>query len=202
MKALRELRGETLVKAADSLAERARKRKEESQERAADVMEGLLRIASVRLQEAAGELHRAFNGQEVAISARVSPDEDDKQDWWSWQIIEAARKHNYFAELNRPRRWVALRLRLPEIEKEETRLVISIHAVGRAADLYAVTAFLTNPQASGEGFESNRWENNVISDHAFRFGAGTTKVEDLETPFREWLKTIIENGLSTWGEHL
>ena len=199
MKSIRSLRGETMVKVADSIAERVKRRKEASQQHAVGVMSELLQIASVRLEEAASELQRALGAD---VSARVFTDDEDKLDWWSWQVIEAARKHGYFADLDRPRRWVSLRLGLPGIERAEARLVISFHAVGRAADLHAVSAILTNPLINGEGFESNRWENEVVSEHPFRFVAETAKLEDVDKEFRFWLERTIENGLSIWGERL
>ena len=199
MKSIRSLRGETLVNVADSIAERVRRRKEASQQHAVGVMSDLLQIASVRLEEAAAELQRALG---TDVSARVFTDDEDKLDWWAWQVIEAARKHGYFADLDRPHRWVSLRLGLPSIERTETRLVISLHAVGRAADLHAVSAILTNPLINGEGYDSNRWENEVVSEHPFRFVAETAKLEDVEKEFRVWLERTIENGLSIWGERL
>lgn len=202
MKSIRELRGETMVKVTDSIAERARRRRDVLRKRAAGVMDDLLQIAHDRLAEAAGELQRAFKEEGVTVSARVLPDDLDKRDWWSWQIIDAAKEHRYYAELGRPRRWVSLRLGLPEIEEPETRFVISLHAVGRAADLHAVTAFLTNPLTSGEGYDSNRWENEVVPSRPFQFGAETAKLEDIDAGFRAWLETTIENGLSAWGERL
>ena len=202
MSSIRELRGETIVKVTETIAERARRRKEASQARVASVLDDILQIAHTRLDEAAAELRHAFKEESVIVSAQVFPDGDDKQDWWSWQIIEAARKHGYFAELDRPRRWVLLRLGLPEIERVEARFVISLHAIGRAADLHAVTAFLTNPLTSGEGTDSTRWQSKVIPDHPFRFGAETAKLGDIEGHFREWLETTIEDGLSVWGERL
>ena len=197
IKSIRSLRGETMVKVTDSIAERVRRRKEASQQQAVGIMADLLQIASVRFEEAAAELQRALGSD---VFARVFPDEEDKQDWWSWQIIKAAQKHGYYADLDRPRRWVSLRLGLPEIEKEETRLVISLHAVGRAADLHTATAFLTNPLSEGLG--SNHWESEVVPEHPFRFRAETAKLEDIEKQFRNWLATTIENGLSIWGERL
>ena len=80
--------------------------------------------------------------------------------------------------------------------------MISFHAVGRAADLHAVSAILTNPLINGEGFDSNRWENEVVSEHPFRFVAETAKLEDVDKGFRVWLARTIENGLSIWGERL
>ena len=97
---IRSLRGETMVKVTDSIAERVRRRKEDSQKQAVGIMDELLQIASVRFEEAAAELDRALGSD---VSARVFPDEEDKQDWWSWQIIKAAQKHGYYADLDRPR---------------------------------------------------------------------------------------------------
>ena len=199
---LRELRGETVVTVTESLAERARRRKEASQEKAAEVIDGLVRIARTRLEEAGGELKRAFGQQGVDVAIRLLADEEDKRDWWSWQIIDAARKHGYYADLARARRWVSLCLRVPEIDDEEVRFVLSLHAVGRAADLHAATAFLTNPLGSGEGLDSRRWHNDVVSEHPFRFAAETTRAEDIQSRFRRWLETNVENGLSMWGERL
>ncbi len=199
MSSIRSLRGETLVKVTDSIAERVKRRKQASQEHAVGIMGDLLDVAMVRLQEAAAELQRALGAD---VSARVFTDDDDKLEWWSWQIIEAARKHEYYADLKRPRRWVSLRLGLPAIERAESRLVISLHAVGRAADLHAVTAFLTNPLSAGEGFDFDRWENEVVSERPFQFRGETARLEDIDEQFRYWLERTIENGLNVWGERL
>lgn len=201
MQFIRVIRG-TMVTVTESIAERARRRREAVLERAADIMDDLLQIASARLEEAVGEMRRAFKQQGVDVFARVRADDDDKHDWWSWQIIDAAHHHQYYAELDRPRRWVSIQLRLPEIEREETRLVVSLHAVGRAADLHAVTAFLTNPVTSGKGDEPSRWESRVIPEHPFRFRAEIDKVGDIGSQFRAWLDETIGAGLSAWGERL
>ena len=196
---IRSLRGETLLSVTDSLAERVKRRKEVSQQHAAGVIDDLLQIATLRLQEAAAELQRALG---TDVSAQVLGDDDNKTDWWSWQIIESARKHQYYVDLNSPRRWVSLRLGLPTIEKIEPRLVISLHAVGRAADLYSVTAFLTNPMNTSEDISSNRWESTVVSDRPFQFRAETTLVEHIDIQYRDWLDRTIENALNVWGERL
>ncbi|MDE2744461.1 MAG: Fic family protein [Chloroflexota bacterium] len=200
--ALRELRGETLVRVSETIAERAKRRMEVSQRQAAGVMEDLQQVADARLQEAAAEIQRAFQRLGVTVQAEVLGDEDDKRDWWSWQIIDSARRHNYFAELDRPRRWVSLKLALPDIEKRQARLVVSFHAVGRSADLHAVTAFLTNPLEGGEDDESRRWETKTIPEYAFKFGAETSRLDQIEPAFRDWLDETVESGLSVWGERL
>lgn len=194
MTSIRSLRGETMVKVTDSIAERVRRRKEASRQRAAGIMGDLLEIANFRLEEAAGELRRALDAD---VSAQVFPDTEDKQDWWSWQIIKAAQKHDYYADLDRPRRWVSLRLSLPTIERGTTSFIISLHSVGHAADLHAVTAFLTYRLRG-----SNHWECKVVPEYPFRFRAETARLEPTAEQFRDWLTTTIENGLSIWGERL
>lgn len=197
MKSMRSLRDENMVQLADSLAERVQRRKQASRLQAVSIMNDLMNIARIRLDEAAGELQRAMGSD---ISATVFSDDEEKQEWWSWQIIEAARQYGYFADLERPRRWVSLRLGLPEIEKVAARLVISFHARGHAADLHAVTAFLTNPLSEGDG--SNRWESEVVSEYPFNFRAEGTRLEHIEKRFQGWLGTTIQGGLSIWGERL
>ena len=199
-KSVRELRGETIMTVSHSLAERARRRKEASRERTADVLENMLRIALARLLEAAGELRQAFARQDVAVTAMDVGDDADRREWWARQTSDAARAHGYEADLDRPRRWVALRLGLPEIERRETSLVISLHAVRRTADLHAATAFLSTPLASGEG--ASRWEDEVVAGDPFRFGAEMERLADFEGSFRAWLDETIGNGLSAWGERL
>ena len=202
IESFRELRGETVITAAESLAERAQRRKEASQEHAAEVMDRLIKVAKTRLDETRGELEHAFHKQSVHVSAHVLIDDVDKRDWWSWQIIDAARKHGYYADLASPRRWVLLRLSLPEIENEDSRFVLSLHAVGRAADLHVATMFLTRPLELGDGTDTRRWQSDVVCDHPFRFAAETSRPEDIEKRFRDWFETTIETGLSKWGERL
>lgn len=200
--AVRDVRGETIVKVTETIAERARRRKEEAQRQAAGVMEDLVRIVNVRLEEASGELRRAFDSVGVSVQADVRADDQDRRDWWHWQIVEAAKTHGYFAELSRPRRWVSMRLALPDLEDRDTRLVFSLHAIGRSADLHAVTAFLTTPSSASEGYQAGRWDLDVIPEHAFKFRTETSSLTAVEPKFREWLEETLETSLAVWGDRL
>ena len=199
---VRELRGESMVKVSETIAERARQRRAISQEQASRVMDRLVEIAETRLKEAAAELRRAFREQGLTVDALVRADDPDKRDWWSWQIIETARRERYYADLSRARRWVSLSLKIPELEERDTRFVVSVHAVGRAADLHAATAFLTWPLGSGERFDSGRWHCEAVDAPRFRVGVETTRTAVAEERFRSWLEETIENGLGAWGEAL
>ena len=202
IKSVRELRGATIVGVSETLAARAKRREMDSQILVSKSIDRLIQVSGIRLEEAKAELERAFEQEGVRVDVHYVNDDPDRQDWWSWQIIESAQEHNYYAELSKPRRWGALLLRLPDFEQEAARLVISLHAVGRAVDLYAATAFLTSPVGGGDNTHTNRWQNETISELPFRFGARTSKLEGIEERFRAWLDTVIENGLSVWGERL
>ena len=202
IRSVRELRGESMVRVSETIAERARRRRAVSQERAKQVMERLIDVTTVRFAEAAAELERAFGDQGVHLEARVLPDSTGKRDWWNWQIIKAAKRQAYYADLSRSRRWVSLVLKIPEFEDRVTRFIVSLHAVGRAADLHAAAAFLTWPLGSGEGSEAGGWHCDVITEPRFRVGVETTRTEVAEERFRAWLNQVIERGLSVWGEDL
>ena len=210
IESLRQLRGEPIIGVAESLAERVRRRKNVSQEQTADVMNRLIQVAMTQLDAAKNELEHAFRKKEVTIEAEIKYDNDDKTNkyyWWSWQIIDAAKTYRYFADLKRPRRWVSLSLSIPEIEPkwEKSHFVLSLHAVGRAADLHAATMFLTSPLDQldyGEGADSRRWQNDVVSEHPFLFAAETGSPEKIEKRFLDWLETNIQIGLDKWGERL
>lgn len=206
IRSVRELRGQPVVRLAETIAERARRRRVASQQQANQVMEHLIGVACTRLEEVLGELERAFgnigNQGVPFLEARVLTDEPDKRDWWTWQIIETARAQEYYADLTRSRRWVSLALKRPELEDRVTRFVISLHAVGRAADLHAAAAFLTWPLESKDESGSRDWHCDVVAEPRFRVRVETVKIEVAEKHFRDWLEQVIESGLSAWGENV
>lgn len=215
IESLRELRGEPIVAVAKSVAQLAKESERERSKWSIEVMNALVKVAATRLTEVAGELRRAFAEEGVVIATRVL-DDTRGETWWYSQIVETANRHGYFAKLDQPRRWVGLKLGLPGRAASDARLVISFHAVGRAADLRAATAFLTGKAETGtqgdgaqeDGDQSSvRW-TNIVSEEPFNFGfAGSggfvrddrTARAKREERFREWLERVIETGVSKWG---
>ena len=128
MEFIRSLRGESIVSLAESVAARAKRRQEASQARAEELLESLLQIAYTRLDEISAEVERQFRQQDIFVQAHALKDDMDKRDWWRTQIIETAQSFGYYADLQYPR-WVNLRLRLPDLERTQTRFVITLHAV-------------------------------------------------------------------------
>ena len=204
MEFIRSLRGETIVSLAESVAIRAKRKQEASQAQAESLLDELFQIAQTRLDEVAAEVEHQFQQQGVFVGARALADEEEKRDWWRTQIIDTAQHFGYFADLRQPR-WVNLRLRLPDLERTQTRFVISLHGVGRAADLHAATAFLSS-SLSGPDDEESRAELdmhgdfNVACERPFRFRTQTTDIAGTKERFRTWLDEALEYGLSIWAE--
>ena len=200
IKAVESLRGEGAVKAVEAAAAAARRSQDAVMERIADTLDELATVASFRVEEVAAETERAFEREGVVVSTYVSGDEGEEH-WWHRQIVKAAKEHDYFADLERPRRWVSLKLGLPAREETDTRLVISLHGVGRRTGRHAVTAFLTQRLGDGD------WDTRVVPEAAFLFDAdaepATSEVlEEVKAQFRVWLDETITKGIGIWTEDL
>ena len=198
LKTIRSLRGEASVQAIEAAAAAARQSQDATTARVAGALDELIRVASVRLEEVAAEVQRAFEAQGVVISTVVSGDKGHEF-WWNRQVVEAAKEHGYYADLERPRRWASLKLGLPVREETDSRIVTSLHGVGRRAGRYGVTAFLTQRLDDGE------WDTRVIPEEDFFFEAEPATEEALEevkAQFRVWLDETITKGIGIWTEDL
>ena len=204
MRVIRSLRGQLIVSMTESIAEQARKRQEASRSQDDEIVGILYDIAHRRLEEVAAEIMYNFEQQGVRVQAQVMPADEEKWFWWRAQLISVAQHFDYYAVLER-QRWVNLRIRLPELERTQTRFVISLHPEGRAADLHTATAFLSTALSNQEDQESRaeldaHGEFHVACQRPFRFRTETTDVEGTKRRFREWLEETIEYGLSVWAE--
>ena len=194
LKTIRELRGEEAIRAVEAAAAAARRSQDAVMDRIAGTLDELARLASIRLEEVAAETQRAFESQRVVVSTYVSDDEGSEH-WWYRQIVEAAKQHDYFANLERPRRWASLKLGLPSREETDTSLVISLHGAGRRAGRHAVTAFLTQRLEDGD------WDIEVVPGAAFFFDAENNSgeaLEEVKAQFRVWLDEVIPAGIRAW----
>ena len=204
MRVIRSLRGQPIVSMTESIAAQARKRQEASRAQADAIVGLLYDIAHRRLEEVAAEIMHNFERQGVRVQAQALPDGEEKWFWWRTQLVSVAQRFDYYAVVER-QRWVNLRIRLPELERTQTRFVVSLHPEGRAADLHAATAFLSTALSGQEDQESRaeldaHGEFHIACQRPFRFRTETTDIEGTKRRFREWLDETIEYGLSIWAE--
>lgn len=202
---VRSLRGEPLLEVAQSVAERARRRQTEEVTRAEAETGQLVELALLRLEEVAAELERQFKREGVHLETRTDRDAPDTQEYWTWQVIESA-QHDYYVDTRKFRRWVRLRLRLPDLEQRPTNIFFSFHAVGQAADLRSVTCFLsTSLEREGESYASDsagRWDFELASATPFRYRTRALRVDDVKDRFRPWLEDAITSAVDLWGRRL
>ena len=191
---VRTLRGAGVAKIISSAAERAALRERESLEGIQDLTSRLLEIASIRFEEVKAETALAFGQGGLQVTATVDANREDNVDWWGKQIIDTARKSGYFANLQRSRRWVQLRLNPGLKDAPTTHIVTSFHHKERVAGLMVATTFVTYTSGEVEGLEVIK-----ASDDPFTYSLDH---KDVEQTFRAWLEESLESALDHWQRNL
>ena len=190
--------GEEAVQAIEAAASAARQSQDATTAGVAGALDQLARVTSVRLEEVAAETQRAFEAQGVVVSASVSG--GDANDASSLREILQVMGRQGYVDVERPSRWVALRLGLPARSDMDIRLVIVLYPAGVQPRPYAASEVLcTHPRDDGE------WESRSTSGSPFRFDVQPSDDEALEgvaAEFRVWLEEQITRGLRVWGERL
>ena len=104
----------------------------------------------------------------------------EEENWWRHQIIKAAKQHHYFADLDKFRRWVQLRLDMKSINVPRWHIIVSFHHKESRAGLMAAVVFLTTSES---GYEEERtWIPRSANEFTY---SSHSKVSDEE--FRAWL---------------
>ena len=198
LKTIRSLRGEEAVQAIEAAASAARQSQDATTARVEGALDDLIRVASVRLEEVAAETQRAFEAQGVVVSASVSG--GDANDASSPREILQVMGRQGYVDVERPSRWVALRLGLPARSDMDIRLVIVLYPAGSQPRRYAASEVLcTHPRDDGE------WGSRSTSSNSFSFDVQPTDNEALEAAaadFRVWLEEKITRTLRAWAANL
>ena len=198
LKTIRSLRGEEAVQVIEAAAAAARQSQDATVTRVAGALDELVRVASVRFEEVAAETQRAFEAQGVVVSASVSSG-DANEVSWPRESLKAVGRYGQF-DVERPSRWVALRLGLPARPENDVRLAIVLHPTGGNPRAYeALEVLLMRPRGDGE------WESRSTSSNSFSFDVQPSDEEALEAvaaQFRGWLEEQITRSLRAWAANL
>ena len=193
---VRTLRGEGLIRLASSAAERAKSRQEEQRQKSQELTEKLLSIAENRLREAREELRQQFEAQRVNLDRFVDQNVIDNESWWTGDILKVAQNHGYRVDLTKSRRWVRLRLRLPEFGSSWTHIIISFHSREAVSGLLMANALLTT---TGAAESEEGWNLEFVVDQPFTYSV--TRREP-EHGFSEWLNKAIQTALDYWQSRI
>lgn len=192
---VREIRGEGVRQIASAAAAAARRRRQEHEAQLDAAAGAVVEQAENRLREVAVELEQAFDSEGVSLYTTVMQSDESNATWWHYQVVSAAKRYGYFADLGRPRRWVQLRLALEGPGSTRWNLVVSFHHKEVRTGSMAAVAFLTTTDTGLE--ETRPLELGTSSE--FSFSAST---RELVPAFSQWLDDAVASLLDKWQARL
>lgn len=195
----RSVRGAEVVEAVEAAAAAARAARDADPEGAPvpGAAEQLLSIASVRLQEVAAEIKRAFETQGMVVSAHVVDDRAGGPYFVTVHIARAAKGWGHSADMRSPYRWVALSLGFPgpgAVATKDWWLVVAFHGIEGRSDLYAATLFLCPFQDDDQPTQGPA----ETPKGSFTFSVEAGSPEDTEAEFRAWLDEALAMAIPRW----
>ncbi|RZK01512.1 MAG: Fic family protein, partial [Flavobacterium sp.] len=110
------------------------------------------------LNQTVRDLHRRISEDMASIYLNTSFPDSENYFWFTHQIVDYARLHDYFFNRNFPRGWFKLSFVLSE--ERQYQLVISIHHYGYDDSTIAIGAFLEFIEAATNGRNLNSKANS------------------------------------------
>jgi len=160
----------------------------------------LLKITSTRFSELEKTLNDQFaaldlpKDQHYQARAQVAGNDAEERRYFYRQIVEAARRFGYFANLERYRAWARLSIRTDKVFE----VVLSLHGYGHGeTGVMAVSAFTSQrvPREDEEGMDTI--DTHPSSPDLFQFNYAES-ADSTEKRFRDWLEGAIAIALAEW----
>ncbi len=151
----------------------------------------LFRFTNSVLDETVKELHKRISKDTAEIYLNTSYPDSENYFWFTHQIVDYAKMHDYFFNRNFPRGWFKISFVLSQ--ERQYQLVISLHHFGYDDSTIAVGAFLefiesaiTNSTSKQkQGFKRKGQNDNLITSlpldikpHIISLEANTSEVEN------------------------
>lgn len=153
-------------------------------------------ITKQRIEDLAIELDQTL--EEHGYRAFFDLSIEGNNYWFRQDIIETAKKLDYFADTRTYATWVRLKIN----EERQVHLVISFHALGtKFVGVMAASAFIKYRDQEGENGESMSEAPSPICREVFQFTYNETS-EDVEKRFKIWLEDSLFVGLENWRSQL
>ena len=139
-------------------------------------------VLASHLQEA----RNAFVAKGIPFSIGVDygGSNDNQGHWWAYQIVEAAKRLNHWANIPENKYWIRSRITLTDVRM---RFVVSLHHVGTpVSGFMAAVAFAEIQYPETEPDDRQEQELVHCSDRAFTF-TELDVGEELNRSFEDWL---------------
>ena len=125
-----------------------------------------------------------------------SDDNAERRGWYRYQVVDTARRLDYFANLRDYHEWVRLAL---VTESGRSEILLSFHTVGR--DFFGVVGasmcFYRRTRSGGAGIEQQIVDLQPVSDELFEL-IYTENSEAAERRFAPWLEEALVMALDQW----
>ncbi len=186
------LEGDVLQQVIAAAANRLKERKQKQVEQVA-LAQCLKVFAQEKLESTALAVNRELSALDQNYRAYVESDQKLNAHIFNHQVTAIAQQAGYYADTRTYGSWVCLHIR----EERETRLVLSIHALGaNFLGLMAVSAFIEYRDPGGA----------IDSPHSLAREVFQFSVQDAEQPtlerFQLWLDAVLLAGLNSWRNQL
>jgi hypothetical protein len=180
--------------------DRLRQRREEvaeAQKKVFDYAKKLEEEARKAMVPLAANLDSQLRQVDSSYSASVDRNEAHNDFWFKGQIIEAANKHDYFADTRTYKAWVRLRI----FDDRQASMVISFHAIGtQFVGILGASAFIEFRER-GDVQHSIIDGPYVISTDVFEFSY-LDNIDSIQERFARWLDETLAMGLDQWRRQL
>lgn len=122
-------------------------------------------------------------------------DRNERSHFYRYQIIQTAKKLDYFANTHTHRSWARLVLR----NTNQTELLIAFHGIGHEFQgVLACSASWFQRVETAEG-EREIGPVTLAADDVFQINYKENP-DEIRTRFRDWLEDAIVRGLKLWQE--
>ena len=167
------------------------------------VAEGLLPKMVTAIETRLGEAQDEFDALGVPFASRVESggSQDDRSHWWRYQIVQTARRLDYWANQSENKYWIRSDLALDE---DRLRMVVSLHHYGLpVSGIMAVSAFaelLHRASADDHSADQQHVDRELVDciDSEFTFSKADAG-EQLRRDLESWLDDAMAVTLRILG---
>lgn len=192
----REPLQQVIAAAKDRLKARLEAQFQERQ-RVFDVSKKLEKLAFDKLHQVSLELKRELPQFNPNYSSVADQSTQDTDYYFRKQIIEIARKLDYYADAKTYRAWARLRIR----EDRQIELITSFHALGfEFLGVMAASAFMEYRDQSEDGGPTVEGPY-VLCNEVFQFSYNEAE-QSVVRRFEPWLNNVVVAGLDQWRRQL
>lgn len=188
---LKDVSSESFEEASKVFAEKLEnwqeKQSDEQQRIRSNAREKVFQICLNFLEETKSKLRQSINGESEISIFWCRPD-GQEQHFYHKQIVEYAKKHNYYFNYSMPRAWLTFRIKLSEQKKYQ--LGVSLHHYGYEDSTLAIGSFL-------EYLEDDANENRIESAEPMEIEPHVISIYDEMNIKEKNIERYLESVLTT-----